>query len=82
VDKQIGQRYQESSVAAIEERVHLLEERVTALADVVRVLAHGLEGLPAAKAGHSPAAKAARQAYDLLLLAEPPVRVRNRDDGA
>jgi hypothetical protein len=79
VDKQVGQRYQESSVAALEERVHRLEDRVTALADVVRVLAHGLEDLPAAEPGQRPAAQAARQAYDLLLLAEPPERSSDRD---
>jgi hypothetical protein len=72
VDKKIGQGYQESPVAALEERVHRLEDRVTALADVVRVLAHGLEDFPAAEPGQRPVAEAARQAYDLLLLAEPP----------
>ena len=71
VDKQFGQRYQETSVAALEERVRVLEGRVTALADVVRVLAHGLEDLPAAEPGQRPAAEAARRAYDLLLVAEP-----------
>ena len=69
--KQIGQRYQEPSMAALEERVHVLEDRVTALADVVRVLAHGLEDLPTAEPGQRPAAEAARRAYDLLLAAEP-----------
>jgi hypothetical protein len=49
----------------------VLESRVTALADVVRVLAHGLEDLPVAKPGQRPAAEAARRAYELLLLAEP-----------
>ncbi len=81
MDKGTGQRFQESSVAALEERVHRLEDRVTALADVVRVLAHGLEDLPAAEPGRQPAAEAARQAYDLLLLAEPRVRGSGRDDG-
>lgn len=69
--KQIGGRYQESSVTALEERVHVLEGRVTALADVVRVLAHGLEDLPSAEPQQQPAAEAARRAYDLLLMAEP-----------
>ena len=69
--KQIGQRYQEPSMAALEERVHVLEDRVTALANVVRVLARGLEDLPTAEPGQRPAAEAARRAYDLLLAAEP-----------
>lgn len=59
--------------AAVEERVRALEGRVTALAEAVRVLAHGLEDLPAGEVAGSRAAQAARQAYDLLLLAEPPV---------
>ena len=60
------------SQAAVEERVHALEDRVAALAEAVRVLAHGLEDLPATEPGGSRAAQAARQAYDLLLVAEPP----------
>ncbi len=36
-----------------------------------RVLAHGLEDLPAAEPRQRPAAKAARRACDLLLAAEP-----------
>jgi len=58
-------------MAALEERVHVLEDRVTALADVVRVLVRGLEDLPTAEPGRRPATKAARRAYDLLLVAEP-----------
>ena len=69
--KQIGQRYQGSSMAALEERVHVLEDRVTALADVVRVLARGLEDLPAAEPGQRPAAEAARRGCDLLPAAGP-----------
>ena len=70
--RQIGKHYQEPSIAALEERLRMLEDRVTALADVVRVLAHGLEDLPAAGSRQRPAAAAAaRQAYDLLLVAEP-----------
>jgi len=64
VDKQIGQRYQESSVIALEERVRVLENQVTALSEV-RVLAHGLEDLPTAEPGQRPAAQAARRAHDL-----------------
>lgn len=50
------------------QRVLVLESRVTALAEA-RVLAHGLEDLPAAEPGGRRAAEAARQAYDLLLVA-------------
>lgn len=69
MDKQIGQRCQESSVLALEERVRVLENRVTALSEVIRVLAHGLEDLPTAAPGQRPAAGAARRAGDLLLIA-------------
>lgn len=69
--RHIGQRYQQSSMMALQERVHVLEDRVTALADAVRVLAHGLEDLPTTEPGRRPAAEAARRAYDLLLVAEP-----------
>jgi hypothetical protein len=51
--------------------VHVLEGRLTAVADAIRVLAHGLEDLPVAEPGGRPAAEAARRAYELLLLAEP-----------
>jgi hypothetical protein len=67
--KQTGQRNPE--VAALDERVHVLEERLTAVADAIRVLAHGLEDLPVAEPGRRPAAEAARRAYELLLIAEP-----------
>ncbi|MGE5288623.1 MAG: hypothetical protein ACM3ML_15780 [Micromonosporaceae bacterium] len=66
-----GQRHLESRVTALEERVHGLEGRLAALADAVRVLAHGLEDLPTIEPGQKPAAEAARRAYDLLLVAEP-----------
>jgi hypothetical protein len=56
-------------LAALDERVLTLEDRVTALEEALRVLAHGLEDLPAAKPAGRRAAKAARQAYDLLLVA-------------
>jgi hypothetical protein len=59
------------AVAALEEHVRVLEERLAAVADAVRVLAHGLEDLPMAEPGRRPAAEAARQAYELLLIAEP-----------
>ena len=74
VDRQIGQRYQESSVIDLEERVRVLENRVTALYDVSRIMARGLEVLPTAEPGERTAAEAARRAYDLLLVAEPQAR--------
>ena len=74
VDKQVGQRYQEPSVIALEERVRVLEDRVAALSEVIRILARGLEVLPTAEPGQRPAAEAARRAYDLLLVAEPRTR--------
>jgi hypothetical protein len=81
VDKQIGQRYQESSVIALEERVRVLENRVTVLSDVIRILAHGLEDLPTAEPRQRPAAEAARRAYDLLLVAEPRTRGSKANSG-
>lgn len=80
MDKQIGHSGQQASVLALEERVRVLENRVTALSEVIRVLAHGLEGLPIAEPGQRPAAEAARRAYDLLLIAEPRVRGSGTDD--
>jgi hypothetical protein len=63
-----GRRHQEPQ-ATLDRRVLALENRVTALAEALRVLAHGLEDLPAAEPGGRQAAEAARQAYDLLLVA-------------
>lgn len=63
-----GRSHRESP-AALDQRVLVLENRVTALAEALRVLAHGLEDLPAAEPGGRRAAEAARQAYDLLLVA-------------
>jgi hypothetical protein len=54
----IGWRNSESP-GALEERVHRLEVRVTALTEALRVLAQGLEDLPA---DGKHAAEAARQA--------------------
>ncbi len=56
-------------LAAFEARVHALEDRVTLLTEALRVLAHGLEDLPAAEPKESRVADAARQAHDLLLSA-------------
>ena len=69
--KHIGQGHHQPPAAALEERVHVLEGRVTALADALRVMAHGLEDFPTAEPGAKRAAEAARQAFDLLLVAEP-----------
>jgi hypothetical protein len=77
VDKQIGQRYQESSVTAIEGRVRALEDQVRTLSEVIRIMARGLEDLPTAEPGQRPAADAARRAYDLLLVAERPGSIEN-----
>jgi len=68
-----GQR-DRKSLAALDERVLVLEDRVTALAEALRVLAHGLEDLPTTGPAGRQAADAARQAYDLLLVAEPAAR--------
>lgn len=54
---------------ALEQRVADVEERVASLAEALRVLAHGLEDLPTTGPGGSRAAEAAREAYDLLLVA-------------
>jgi len=67
MSKQTGQRGQD-----LEWRVRVLEERLTAVTDAVRVLAHGLEDGPVAGPGGRPAGEAARRAYELLLIAEPP----------
>lgn len=64
--------------AALEDRVHRLEVRVSALAEALRVLAHGLEDLPTTRPEGKHAAEAARQAYDLLLVAEPPAAQREQ----
>jgi hypothetical protein len=62
-----GWRHHEPQ-APLEERVIALEDRVAALTEALRVLAHGLEDLPAAEPGRR-ASEAARQPYDLLLVA-------------
>jgi hypothetical protein len=86
VTRQIGERYQASSGAALEERVHVLEarvhdldERVEVLSEVIRVLAHGLEEGPTAEPGERPVADAARRAYDLLLVTQTPSRETEAD---
>ena len=55
--EQAGQRNPELAVAALEERVRALEGRLAAVADAVRVLAHGLEDLPVAEPGGGPPPK-------------------------
>jgi hypothetical protein len=69
--EQAGQRHPDPALTALEERVRVLEGRLEAVADAVRVLAHGLEDQPMAEPGGQPAAGAARRAYELLLIAEP-----------
>lgn len=54
-------RPQEEPLARLDERLLALEDRVTALAGALRVLAHGLEDLPAAESGGRRAAEAARK---------------------
>ena len=68
--RQIGEGYQQTAAAALEERINVLERRVTGLADVVRILARGLEDLPTAEPGRRPATEAAGRAHELLLTAE------------
>jgi hypothetical protein len=46
-----SRRYRES-LAALDQRVLVLEDRVMALAEALRILAHGLEDLPAAEPGN------------------------------
>jgi hypothetical protein len=48
----------------------------------LRVLAHGLEDLPAAEQGGRRAAEAARQAYDLLLVVGQRTSEPDRPPGA
>jgi hypothetical protein len=69
------------SLAVLEDRVYRLEARVTALTEALGVLAHGLEDLPAAEPESRRAAEAARQAYDLLLVANPPAAQPGRRAG-
>ena len=81
MDMHPGRQHRES-LAALDQRVLVLEDRVTALAEALRVLAHGLEDLPAAEPGGRRASEAARQAYDLLLVAGQRVNEPDRRPGA
>ncbi len=76
-----GRRHREPQ-AILDRRVLALEDRVTALAEALRVLAHGLEELPTAEPGEGRAAEAARQAYDLLLAAEHPASQADKRPGS
>ena len=51
-------RHDQEPQATLDRRVLALEDRVTALAEALRVLAHGLEDLPAAEPGGRRAAEA------------------------
>jgi hypothetical protein len=81
MNMQPGRPHQEP-LATLDERVLALEHRVTALAEALRVLAHGLEDLPAAEPTGRRAAEAARQAYDLLLVAGQPASGQDTASGA
>lgn len=54
----------------VEARVGRLEAQVSALAEAMRTLAHGLEDRPDIEPDEHRAAKAARQAHELLLAGE------------
>lgn len=56
--------------ATAEARIRRLEGQVSALADALRTLAHGLEERPDTEPDERRAARAARQAHELLLAAE------------
>lgn len=53
----------------VEARLAAVEERLAVIAEAVRVLARGIEGNPTAEMVGQPAARAARQAHELLLSA-------------
>jgi len=57
-------------MTADEDRLRHLERKVATLSDALLVLARGLEGRPVSEPGQDTAAKAARQACDLLLAPE------------
>lgn len=62
-----GRAHHEPS--ALDKRVLALEDRVSTIEEALRVLAHGLEGLPAVEPTARRTAEAARRAYDLMLVA-------------
>ncbi len=64
--------YDKKWQVALEERVQILEAQVALLDEALRVLARGLEEIPAAEPDRRQAAEAARQAHDLLLAGKPP----------
>ena len=72
MSRQIGSHYQETSMTALEERLHRLETKVATLTDAVRVLARGLEDGPLSEPGERNVVEAARQAHELLLAAGTP----------
>lgn len=67
MNRQIGQSMPEMPLAALDGRLRILEDRLATVAEAIHVLTHGLENLPSA----GPIAEAARQAHELLLLAQP-----------
>ena len=67
---QAGTQDRQSQMTVLEEHVRVLEARVATLTEALRVIARGLEDLPTAEPGRSPAARAARKAHELLLAAD------------
>jgi hypothetical protein len=67
MNRQIVHAAPDLPLAALDERLRVLEGRLNSVAEAIHVLIHGLERLPAA----GPVAEAARQAHELLLLAQP-----------
>jgi len=65
--RQIMTGYGITSVAVLEQRVHILEAQVTRLTEAVRLLAAGLEGTPFDGPDERAAAEAARIARELLI---------------
>jgi uncharacterized protein (DUF2267 family) len=57
-------------VRAVEDRLGRLEDKVSGLTEVIRTLTHGLEEHPGSEPNEQRAAKAARQAHELMLAAK------------
>ncbi|GAB3979359.1 hypothetical protein GCM10029978_074530 [Actinoallomurus acanthiterrae] len=65
------QRDRESALTDLEKRVSRLEPRTEAVAEVIRLLAHGLEKGPLAEPGEKTVAEVARRAHELVLVTDP-----------
>lgn len=70
------QRDRESALTDLEKRVSRLETRTEAVAEAIRLLAHGLEEGPLAEPGEKTVTEAARRAHELVLVTDP-----RRDEG-